>query len=135
MAKEGVVETDDESVVGFEAECEAFTTLEDGAGTCSLPSGDSEDRGRQTQRVGNEMWLLDTGVSGHFPHDSTQLLGCAEYNTTLRCVGSATYPIEGTGSLEIYLQSGGGWLLSAFLKWDTCQASSTTNVVTTECWC
>ena len=55
MAKEEVVETDNESVVGFEVEYGAFTTLEDGAGKCSLSYGDSGDSGGQTQRMGDEM--------------------------------------------------------------------------------
>ena len=36
VAKEEVVETDDESAVGFKVEYEAFTTVEDGADECLL---------------------------------------------------------------------------------------------------
>ena len=73
------------------------------------PSEDSGDSGGQTQlHVGEEMWLLGTGASGHFTHDSIKLVGYAECNRTLRCAGGATYPIVGTGSVEIHLRSGGG---------------------------
>ena len=37
VAKEEVVETDDESAGGSEAVCEVFTTLEDGTGKHLLP--------------------------------------------------------------------------------------------------
>ena len=40
VAKEEVVETDDESAVKSKVECETFTTLEDGTVECLLPYGD-----------------------------------------------------------------------------------------------
>ena len=123
-----MVKTDDESAMGSEAECETFTTLEDGTGGCLLSYWDSRGSGEQTQRVGGEMWLLDTGASGHFTHDSIQLVGYAEYNKTLRCAGGSTYLVVATGFLEIHLRDGdgGGVVLSALLRWDTCQASPPT---------
>ena len=99
VAKEDVVEMDDESAVESEAECEAFITLEGNTFECLLSYGDSEGSGGQTQRVGDEMWLLDTEASGYFIYVSTKLVGKAEWNITLRYAGSATYPIVGTGSL------------------------------------
>ena len=45
VVKEELVETDDESTVGFEAECEAFTTLKDGTGTYLLSYGNSGGSG------------------------------------------------------------------------------------------
>ena len=64
VAKYEVVEMDDESVVGSEAECEAFITLEDETFECLLSYGDSEGSGGLTQRVGDKLWLLDTGNRG-----------------------------------------------------------------------
>ena len=72
--KEEVVETDEEPAMGSEAECEVFTTLEDGAGKCLLPYGDIGGSGVQTLCVGDEMWLLDTETGSHFTHDSTKLV-------------------------------------------------------------
>ena len=69
-AKDEAVNTDNESAVKFEAECENFTTLEDGMGECLLSYRDNGSGGGQTQRVGDENWPLDTGASGHFTHDS-----------------------------------------------------------------
>ena len=74
------------------------------------------------------MWIFAIGGKDHFTHNSVKLVGYAEYNRTLRCVGGATYTIVGTGSPETHLQSrfGGWWLLSAFFRCDTCQVSPTT---------
>ena len=124
-----MIETDDEFTVGPEAECETSTTLEDGTGECLMSYGDSGSSGQQTQRVGDEMGLVDMGASGHFTYDVMKLVGYTKFNRTLRCAGGATYPFVGTGSLEIHLQlgdGGAGGVRSAFLRWDTFQASSTT---------
>ena len=75
VAKEKVVETNDESAVGSEAECEVFITVENETCECLLPYGDSGGSGGQTQSAGDKMWLLDTGASGHFTHDSAKLVG------------------------------------------------------------
>ena len=83
VAKQKMVKIDDESAVGSEAKCEASTTPEDGTSKCLLSYGDSGGSKRQTQRVGNEMWLLDTGASGRFTHDSAKFVGYAECNVIL----------------------------------------------------
>ena len=54
VAKEEVVETDDESALGSEAECEAFAALESGTDECLLPYQDSRGLRGQTLRVGDE---------------------------------------------------------------------------------
>ena len=72
--------------------------------------------GRHTQRVGNEMWPLDTGASGHFTHDSTKLVEYAECKRTFRCAGGAMDPIVGTGSLEIHQRSGKGLVTVRLLE-------------------
>ena len=53
----------------------------------------------QAQRVGGEIWLLDTEASDHFTYDSTKLVGYAQCNRILRCTGGATYLIVDMGSL------------------------------------
>ena len=102
VAKEKVVEMDDESTVRSEAECDAFTIiLEDGTGEGLLSYGGSGGSEGQTQRVGNKKGLLDAGASGHSTDSSTRPVGYAECNRTLRCTGGATCPIVGADSLEI----------------------------------
>ena len=66
------VETSDKSTAGFETECETFTTHEDGIYKCLLAYGDIRGSGGQTQRVRDGTWVLDTGASGQFTHDSTK---------------------------------------------------------------
>ena len=130
VAKEEVVETDDDFAVGSEAKCEAIPSLEDWTGECLLSHSDGGGRGGEAQRVGNEMWLLDTDASGHFTHDWTKLVGYPKCNIILRYAGGAVYPSLGTGLLEIHPQSAGGVATARLLEVGHCQA-----FLTTECRC
>ena len=58
----GRTSTDDDSSMCFEAELEAYTTLEIKTGKC-LVSIKEEVAIRQ---MGDNLWLLDTGATGHF---------------------------------------------------------------------
>ena len=61
----GRTSTDDDSPVSSEADVEAHTTLEFKSGKCSV-SMMKEGGIRQT---GDDLWLLDTGATGHFTYD------------------------------------------------------------------
>ena len=78
VKKEEEVGTSDKSAAGSEAECETFTTHEDGTYKCLLVYGDGRCSGGHTQRVRDGTWVLDTAASGRFTHDSTNLVECAE---------------------------------------------------------
>ena len=79
-----------------EADVEAYTTLETKTGEC-LVSMVEEGGIRQ---MGDDLWLLDTGATGHFIY--------AECSRVLRCAGGNTFPIMGTGTLRLSLRSGEG---------------------------
>ena len=90
VAKVEMVETEDESAVGSETECETFTTFEDGTVECLLSYGGSKSRRGQTQHVGEEMWLHYTVSRDYFTHDSTKFVEYEECNRTSCCAGGAT---------------------------------------------
>ena len=58
--------------------------------------------------MGDDLWLLDTGATGHFTHDPRLLENYAECSRVLRCAGGNTFPIVGTGTLRLSLRSGEG---------------------------
>ena len=58
--------------------------------------------------MGDDLWLLDTGATGHFTHDPRLLESYAECSRVLRCAGGSTLPIVGTGTLRLSLRSGEG---------------------------
>ena len=88
-----------------EANFEAYTTLEIKTGEC-LVSMEVEGGIRQ---MGDDLWLLETGATGHFTYDHRLLENYAECSRVLRCAGGNTCPIVGTRTLRISLRSGGGW--------------------------
>ena len=100
----GRTSTDDVSPVCSEADVEAYTTLENKTGEC-LVSMIEEGGIRQ---MGDELWLLDTGATGHFAYDPRLVENYAECSRVLRCAGGDTFPIVGTGTLRLFLRSGDG---------------------------
>ena len=58
--------------------------------------------------MGDDLWLLDTGATGHFTYDPRLLENNAECSRVLRCAGGNTFHVVGTGTLRISLRSGGG---------------------------
>ena len=98
----GRTSTDDDSPVCSEAEVEAYTTLEIRTGE-SLVSMVEEGGIRQ---MGDDLWLLDIGVTGHFTYDPRLLENYAECSRVLRCAGGNTFPIVGTRTLRLSLRSG-----------------------------
>ena len=56
--------------------------------------------------MGDDLWLLDIGATGHFTYGSRSLKSYAEYIRVLRCcAGGNTFPIMGTGTLRLSLRS------------------------------
>ena len=86
-----------------EADVEVYTTLATKTGEC-LVSMVEEGGIRQ---MGDDLWLLDTGATGHFTYDPRLLENYTECSRVLRCAGGNTFPIVGTGTLRISLRSGG----------------------------
>ena len=58
--------------------------------------------------MGDDLWLLDTGATGHFTYDPQLLEKYAECIRMLRCARGNTFPIVGTGTLRLSLRSGEG---------------------------
>ena len=58
--------------------------------------------------MGDDLWLLDTGATGHFTYDPRLLENYTECSRVLRCAGGDTFPIVGTGTLRLSLRSGEG---------------------------
>ena len=96
--------TDDESPVCSEADVEAYTTLEIKTGDCLVSM--MEERGER--QIGDDLWLLDTGATGHFTYDPRLLENYDECSRVLRCAGGNAFPIVGTGTLRFSLRSGDG---------------------------
>ena len=70
----GKTSTDDDSPVCSEADAEACTTLEINTGECLVSM--MEEGG--IRQMGEDMWLLDTGATGHFRYDPRLLESYAE---------------------------------------------------------
>ncbi|CAN0386016.1 unnamed protein product, partial [Ascophyllum nodosum] len=58
--------------------------------------------------MGDDLWLLDTGATGHCTDDPRSLENYAECSRVLRCAGGNSFPIVGTGTLRLSLRSGEG---------------------------
>ena len=58
--------------------------------------------------IGDELWLLDTGATGHFTYGPRLRENYAECSRVLRCAGGNTFLIMGTCTLRISLRSGEG---------------------------
>ena len=71
--------TNDDSRVCSVAELEAYTSLEIKTGEC-LVSIEEEGEARQ---IGGDLWLLDTGATGHFIYDPRSLENYAECSRVL----------------------------------------------------
>ena len=84
-----------------DSDVEAYTTFEIKTGGCLVSM--MEEGG--TRQMGDDLWLLDTGATGHFTHDPRLLENYAECSRVLRCVGCNTFPIVGTGTLRLSLRS------------------------------
>ena len=65
----GRTSTDDDSPVCSGADVEAYTTLEIKTGECLVPMMEEGE----IRQMGDDLWLLDTGATGHFTHDSRSL--------------------------------------------------------------
>ena len=87
-----------------DSDVEAYTTLEIKTGEC-LVSMMEEGGIRQME---DDLWLLDTGATGHFTHDPRLLENYAECSRVLRCARGNTFPVVGTGTLRLSLRSGEG---------------------------
>ena len=98
----GRTSTDDDSPVCSEADLEAYATLEMKTGECLVSM--MEEGG--IRQIGDDMWLLDTGATGHFTYDPRLLENYVECSRVLRCAGGNTFPIVGTGTLCLSLRSG-----------------------------
>ena len=100
----GRTSTDDDSPVSSEADVEAHTTLEIKSGKCSV----SMMKEGGIRQMGDDLWLLDTGATGHFTYDPRLLENYAECSRVLRCAGDNAFLIVGTGTLCLPLRSGEG---------------------------
>ena len=100
----GRTSTDDDSPMCSGADVESYTTLEIKTGEC-LVSMMEEGEIRQ---MGDDLWLLDTGATDHFTHDSPSLENYTECSRVLRCAGGNTFPIVRTGTPRLPLRSGEG---------------------------
>ena len=88
-----------------DSDVEAYTTLEIKTGECLV----SMMKEGGIKQMGDDLWLLDTGATGHFTHDPRLLeTYYAECSRVLRCAGGNTFPIVGTGTLRLSLRSGEG---------------------------
>ena len=94
----GRMSKDDDSSV------EAYTTLESKTGECLVSM---MEEGGIKQMV-DDLWLLDTGATGHFTYDPRLLENYAECSGVLRCAGGNTFLVVGTGTLRLSLRSGQG---------------------------
>ena len=63
-----------------------------------------EERG--ITQMGDDLWLLGAGATGHFTYDPRLLENYAECSMVLRCAGGNTFPIVGTDTLRLSLRSG-----------------------------
>ena len=61
----GRTSTDDDSPVCSEADVEAYTTLEIKTGECLVSMVEE----RRIRQMGDDLYLLDTGATGHFTYD------------------------------------------------------------------
>ena len=82
---------------------EAYTTLEIKTGECLV----SMMKEGEIRQMGDDLWLLDTGATGHFTYDPRLLENYAECSRVLHYAGDNTFPIVGTG-LRLSLRSGEG---------------------------
>ena len=60
------------------------------------------------RQMGDDIWLLDTGATGHVTYDPRLVENYAECSRVLRYAGGNTFPIVGTGTLRLCLRSGEG---------------------------
>ena len=58
------------------------------------------------RQMGDNLWLFDTGATGHFTHDPRLLENYAECSRVLRCARGNSFPIVGIGTLRISLRFG-----------------------------
>ena len=87
-----------------DSDVEACTTLEIKTGECLVSI--MEEGG--IRQMGDDLWLLDTGATGHFTYDPRLLENYDECSRVLRCAGGNTFPIVGTGTLRLSLRSAEG---------------------------
>ena len=95
-----------------DSDVEAYTTLETKTGECLVSM--MEEGG--IRQMGDDLWLLDTGATGHFTHDTRLLENYAECSRVLCCAGGSTFPIVGTGTLRLSLRSGEGVVCVALMN-------------------
>ena len=86
------------------SDVEAYTTLEIKTSECLVSI--MEKGG--IRQMGDDLWLLGRGATGHFTYDSRLLENYTECSRVLRCAGGNTSPIVGTGTLRLSLRSGEG---------------------------
>ena len=87
-----------------DSDVEAYTTLEIKTSECLVSI--MEKGG--IRQMGDDLWLLGRGATGHFTYDSRLLENYTECSRVLRCAGGNTSPIVGTGTLRLSLRSGEG---------------------------
>ena len=100
----GRTSTDDDFLVCSEADVEAYTTLKNHDRRV-FGFNDGEGGLRQ---MGADLWLLDTGATGHFTYDPRSIKNYAECSSVLCCAGGSTFPIVGTGTFRVFVRSGEG---------------------------
>ena len=76
----GRTSTDDDFPVCSEAELEAYTTLEIKTDECLV----SIEEKWTTTQMGDDLWLLDRGATGHVTYDPRSLEKYAECSRVLR---------------------------------------------------
>ena len=108
----GRTSTDDDSPVCSEADVEAYTTL--GIKTDERLVSMMKEGG--IRQIGDDLWLLDTGATGHFMYDPRLLENYAERSRVLRCAGGNTFPIVGIVTLCLSLRSGEGLVCVTLLN-------------------
>ena len=106
----GKTSNDDDSDV------EAYTILELKTDECLVSMMEA---GGIRQMV-DDLWLLNSGATGHFTYDPRLLEKYAERSRVLRCAGGHTFPIVGTGTLRISLRSGEGVVYVKLTECCTC---------------
>ena len=60
------------------------------------------------RQIGDDLWLLETGATGHFICYSLLLENYTECSRVLCCAGGKTFPIVGTVTYRLSLRFGEG---------------------------
>ena len=102
----GITSSDEDSPVLLRSGTRGAHHLRNQDGECLV----SVEEEAAIKQMGDDLWFLDTGATGHFTYDPRSLESYAERSRVLRRAGGNTFPIVGTGTLRISLRfvRGGG---------------------------